>query len=173
MDNLLPFVTGTLDPLATIVGLISAIPIFWTWYDVVIGRKRRARRWLREVRGEPGQRPALLLVDLLADKNIQAQMERYVAGRPELSAIPDERHFRLRRDKRLCPDDLAELAAELRARSADIARAGCDTVHCLYAGPVAVAALIGAEFANGACCMIYQHSQGRYENWGPVRHTAD
>jgi len=172
MDSLLPFITGTLDPIATVVGLISAIPIFWTWYDVVIGRKRRARRWLREVRRKPGQRPALFLVDLLPDKDIQAQMERYVAGRPELAAIPSDRRHSLRRDKRLSPDDLAGLAAEIRACSADIARAGCDTVHCLYAGPAAAAALIGAEFANGARCMIYQHSQGNYENWGPVRHAA-
>lgn len=173
MDTLLRFITGTLDPIATVVGLVLAIPIVWTWLDLVIGRKRRARSWLREVRSDPGQRPALLLVDLLVDKDILAQMERYIAGRPELAAIPNDRRYRLGRNKRLGPDDLADLASEIRARSADIARAGCDTVHCLYAGPAAVAALIGAEFANGTRCMIYQHSQGNYENWGPLRHTFD
>lgn len=170
MDTLRQFVTGTLDPIATVVGLVLAIPIVWTWLDLVFGRQRRARRWLRETRRDPGRRPALLLVDLLADKDILAQMERHIATRPELAAIPPDRRHILRRDRRLNPDDLADLAADIRARSADIARAGCDTVHCLYAGPAAAAALIGAEFANGARCLIYQHSQGNYENWGPVRH---
>lgn len=173
MNTLREFITTTLDPIGTVVGLLLAIPVIWTWYDVVVGRRRRARRWLKQVRNDPGIRPALLLVDLLADKEVVPQMERHIATRPELAAIPAERRFILRRDKRLTPDDLAGLSADLRARAADIARAGCDTVHCLYAGPSAAAALIGAEFANGARCLIYQHNQGRYENWGPVRHNPD
>lgn len=173
MEDLLRFITGTLDPIGTVVGLLLAIPVVWTWYDIVLGRKRRARRWLHEACRDPGQRPALLLVDLLADKEVLPQMERFIATRPELAAIPADRRFKLRRDRRLTPDSLPELAADVRARTADIARAGCDTVHCLYAGPSAAAALIGAEFANGARCLIYQHNQGRYENWGPIHHTPD
>jgi hypothetical protein len=173
MDRLHHFIMTTLDPIGVVIGLLLAIPVVWTWYDVVIGRRRRARRWLQQVRRDPGGRPALLLVDLLADKEVLPQMERHIAGRPELAAIPADRRFTLQRQRRLTPDDLTELSADIRARAADIARAGCDTVHCLYAGPAAAAALIGAEFANGARCLIYQHHQGRYENWGPIRHGGD
>lgn len=173
METLLAFINNVLGPISVVVGLLVAIPVFWTWYEIVLGRRRRTLRWLREVRHDPGARPALLMVDLLPGKDCHTQMERYIAERPELAAIPQERRFNIQRAKPLTPDDLAELVREIRACAADIARTGCDTVHCLYAGPTAAAALIGAEFANGARFLIYQHSQGRYENWGPLRHLID
>jgi hypothetical protein len=43
------FVTFTndyLDPLGIWLGLILAVPIFGTWYQVTVGKQRRHRRWL-------------------------------------------------------------------------------------------------------------------------------
>jgi hypothetical protein len=168
--DLRSFIATWLDPASVIVSLVLAVPVFWTWYDVVIGRHRRARQWFRQVSRDPGQRPAILIVDLLPGKDMRAQVQHYIAGCPELASIPEDRRFYLTRDTPLTPDDLPDLVRELRAKAADIARAGCDTVHCFYAGPVTFAAVIGAEFANGARLLFYQHHQGSYANWGPVRY---
>lgn len=167
------FISDWLDPLGVVIGLALAVPIFWTWYEVVLGSRRRHRRWLREARRHPGTRPALLVVDLLPGRDVHAQVARHVRGDPALAAIPADRQFHVRRDTRLTVDDLPGLAHELRRVARDIGLAGCDTVHCFYAGPSMAAALIGAEFANGMRCLFYQNQEGRYENWGPVRHVLD
>jgi hypothetical protein len=73
------------------------------------------------------------------------------------------------RDKPLTPQVMADFLAELRALSARTAHAGCDTIHCVYAGPVAAAACLGAEFANRARTHLYQHQNGGHLDFGPLR----
>lgn len=73
------------------------------------------------------------------------------------------------RDLNLTPDDLPELRRELRDAAARIYANGTDTLHYFHAGPTFVAALIGAEFANGCRVMLYGHDQGTYVNFGPLR----
>ena len=38
MDALRAFIADWLDPLGIVLGLIALVPIFWTWWDVEIGR---------------------------------------------------------------------------------------------------------------------------------------
>lgn len=170
MDTIRAFISDWLDPISVVLGLLSLVPIVWTWWDVTFGRRRLQRRWLQEVRRDPGVRPAILVVDLLPDKDVRAQVELCVANDETLSQIPSDRRFHLGRAQALTPDAMTDFVSELRQKAADIARAGCDTVHLFYAGPLAGAAIVGAEFANGARCLFYQHQQGRYENFGPLRH---
>lgn len=48
------FVDTYLDPLGIVLGLILAFPIFGTWWEVTVGRRRRERRWFQEIRRRPG-----------------------------------------------------------------------------------------------------------------------
>jgi len=171
IDTIRTFIGSWLDPIGTVLGLIALVPIFWTWFDVVWGRRRRQRRWLWEARRDPGARPAILVVDLLPRKDVSAQVEHFVANNESLREIPRDRHFHLNRQEHLTPDAMTDFVSELRQKAADIARAGCDTVHLFYAGPIGGAAIVGAEFANGARCLLYQYQNGRYENFGPLRHA--
>jgi hypothetical protein len=170
MNEIRAFIAVWLDPIGVIIGLIVTVPILWTWYDVVLGRRRRQRRWFAEARRAAGVRPAVLVVDLLPGKDVLPQVEQFLAGSQDLNIIPTDRRFRIQRQSWLTPQAMPWLAEEIRRCAGAISRAGCDTVHCFYAGPTAAGALIGAEFANGARCLLYQYKQGRYENWGPVRH---
>lgn len=166
------FTLDFLDPIGIWVGLILAVPVFWTWYDVVIGQRRRYRRWFAEIRREPGQRPAILIVDLKADADIRAQVENFRLGESGLKDIPEERIGRVFRDRPLVLESLPALLAEVRDRSAEFMRQGVDTIHLFYAGPLAPMAMIGAAFGNGFRVLVYQHrpgSGGRYDNWGPLK----
>jgi hypothetical protein len=172
MDTIRAIISNWLDPIGVVLGLFALVPIYWTWWDVVWGRRRRQHRWLREARREPGARPAILVIDLLPGKDVRAQVEHFVADNEALREIPPDRRFYLGRQEALSPDAVTDFVSELRQKAAaDIARAGCDTVHLFYAGPLAGAAIVGAEFANGARCLFYQHQQGRYENYGPLRYS--
>jgi hypothetical protein len=64
---------------------------------------------------------------------------------------------------------MPEFLRELRRRASQIALVGCDTIHCFYAGPVAAAARVGAEFANAARVHVYQYQDGTYRDFGPLR----
>lgn len=166
------FINLYLSPLDVITSLLLTFPVLWTWYEIVWGKRRRQLQWLREIRSAPGVRMAVLIIDLKQDTDIRPQVAQYIASKPELAAIPVERHFSVSRLQSLAPDDMADLAKDLRKRAGEIALSGCDTVHCFYAGPVAGAVLLGAIFANGARCLLYQYGNGKYNNWGPLRHDS-
>ena len=169
MNTLLQFIRDVLDPIGVVVGLIVAVPIFWTWWQVVFGEPRRLRRWHREAREQVGLRPAILIVDLLPGKNISTQAQHFIAQHEALKQIPQDRHFSIVRNESLTPETMPDFLTELREISARISHAGCDTIHCFYAGPVAAAACLGAEFANGARMHVYQHQNGTYLDFGPLR----
>jgi hypothetical protein len=170
-DTLKSLTTTILDPIGVWIGLIVTIPIFWTWWDVVIGRRFRHRRWRREISNNAGARPALLILDLLPKKDVRAAVDRFRAGVDELKAIPDDRIFTLSRSEWLEPDDAPQLVRDIQATASDILGSGADVVHYFHAGPVFAAAVVGAEFANAGCrLLLYQNEQGQYINFGPLRH---
>lgn len=171
LESLIAFTNDVLDPVGIWLGIVFAVPIFWTWYDVSLGRSRRYRTWLREASREPGARPAILIVDLLPKKDVRASVEHYRAGSEALKAIPDERIFVVAREAWLEPDDAPALVGDVQAVAAEILRSGADVVHYFHAGPVFAAAVVGAEFANAGCrVLLYQNEQGKYVEFGPLRH---
>lgn len=163
------FIMTWLDPVGVVIGLIIAVPVFWTWWEVTLGRRRRHRRWHRELRERPGARPAILIVDLLAGKDACESVERYRHTVPALAEIPAERVFTISRNNRLTPDAMPELHRELREAARAILLSGTDTLHYFHAGPACAAALVGAEFSNACRVLIYQWDQGSYDNFGPIR----
>jgi len=170
MQWLRDFIVDVLEPVDIVIGIILAVPIFWTWWAVTFGRRWQYRRWFKEIARKPGSRPAILIVDLLEQKEIAASVHRYRQSSDQLKDIPDDRIFTVSREKRLRPDDIVDLVREIRNVAANVIRAGIDTVHLFYAGPVIPPAIIGAEFANTCRVILYQHTQEGYESWGPLRH---
>lgn len=172
MDALRAFIAAWLDPIGVVLGLLALVPIVWTWWDIVFGRRRRERRWFDDIRRRPGERPAILIVDLLPGRDVRAAVENFRRRDAALAAIPDERIVVIERDTPLTPATLPDLHRELRAAAARLLKAGADCIHYFHAGPAIAAALVGAEFANGARVLLYQHEGGSYRNFGPLR-TSD
>lgn len=166
------FINNVLGPVSIVVGIVTIFPVLWTWWEVTFGRRRRHEVWAKEVRGMAGQRPGVLIVDLLEKGNIANDVESYRRDDQQLNSIPSDRIFKIERMKDLGPDDMPSIAEDLRRVTGEIIVAGVDTVHLFYAGPVIPATLIGAEFGNVRRVLLYQRNRntGRYENWGPLRH---
>lgn len=163
------WIMTVLDPIGVVVGLVIAVPVIWTWIDVVFGERRRKRRWFREARNRAGQRPAILIIDLLIDKDIRSAVEHYRQTHDALAAIPDDRVITIARGRRLSADDMPDLARDIRAAAGKLIAAGADTVHYFHAGPAAVAAIVGAELGNAHRVMVYQHDPDGYHNFGLLR----
>lgn len=163
------FVMAWLDPIGVVLGLLISIPIIWTWYEITFGRRRRERRWYREVKNKPGERPGILVVDLLPGKNVRTDVENCRQQSANLKAIPRDRIVTISRDKRITPEDIPKLTKDIRQASAQLMSSGVDTLHYYHAGPAMTAAIVGAEFANGCRVLLYQHKQSGYENFGPLR----
>lgn len=169
MDALRAFIAFWLDPIGIVLGLVALVPIFWTWWDVIFGRRRRERRRFADIARRPGERPAILIVDLLPGKDVRAAVENFRRRDPALAAIPGERIVAIQHDASLTPAAMPDLHRELRAAAAQLLNAGADCIHYFHAGPASAAALVGAEFANGARVLVYQHEGGSYRNFGPLR----
>lgn len=166
------FIYEWLDPIGVVVGLIVTVPVFWTWWDIVFGRRQREQRWFREIRAQSGTRPAILIVDLLQDRDVKMAVERFRQKIPALKTIPEERIVTVARSHHLKPEEVAALQRDLRDAAARLLKCGVDTIHYFHAGPAAVAAMVGAEFANTARVLVYQHEAGEYVNFGPLRSIA-
>lgn len=163
------FIMTWLDPIGVVLGLVIAVPVFWTWWEVTLGQRRRRRRLFRELRRNPGGRPAILILDLLPGRDVRPAVERFRQTDEALRAIPEGRVFCLSRDVPLAPEDMAVILEELRRVNARIVGEGVDVLHYFHAGPACTAALVGAELANSARVIIYQHDHGNYVNFGPLK----
>lgn len=166
------FIMDWLDPIGVVVGLIIAIPVFWTWWDVVFGRRRRERRWFGEIRRNPGNRPGILIIDLLTGRDVRPAVESFRQKEAALRVIPEDHIVTVRRDQKLTPKMMPGLQHELRRAAATLLKRGVDTIHYFHAGPAAIAAMVGAEFANSMRVLVYQRDGSGYQNFGPLRRLS-
>lgn len=170
---MLEFTRLYLDPISIWIGLIVSVPIFWTWYDIVWGGRKRHQTWFEQARSTPGKLPAALIVDLLAGRDIVAQVRHFMAGQEGLRDIPDERIVRVTRDCDLTPQDMPQLARDIQDAIAKVSRLGADELNVFFAGPTSASAILGAELANVAGkVLLFQNDRtsNTYVNFGPLRH---
>lgn len=164
------------EPIAVVITLLLSIPIFWTWWEVTIGRRRRHRRWMEERRKAPGEAPSILIVDIPRDSNgrsIKVQVENFRHRDAGLAAIPAERVFTIARSQGLKPDDMVGFQRDLRKAANEIYAAGTDVLHYFHQGPLPTAAMVGVEFANACQVNMYHWDQTTYRPWGPLNHTPE
>ncbi|MGV6817469.1 MAG: SAVED domain-containing protein [Thiotrichales bacterium] len=164
------FVTEVLDPIGIVISLLIAIPIFWTWWEIAFGARRRHRRWFKQAQENEGQRAGILIADLKSGKDIRATVEHFRQTHNKLKRIPTDLVFTLRHNQQLKPETMPEISRKLHDTASEITQAGIDQIHLFYAGPAIVGCLIGAEFANSQQVILYHHEGGQYINYGPLKH---
>lgn len=171
MQAVLDLIHTILDPLGIVVGLILAVPVFWTWYQVVWGSRRRYRLYLHAIRTTPGYRPAILIVDLLPGRNIRAAVENYSQQQALLREIPRERMFHLQGDG-LNSSQLDAFQADLRQQVGEMYAQGVDRIHYFHAGPSMAAAMVGAALSNGCPVLLYHYEGEGYQRFGLLKLPA-
>lgn len=160
-----------LDPIGVVIGLLIAIPVIWTWYQVVFGSKRKHKKWLNEIINSPGDRPGILIIDILPSKSVETAITQYCQQDPNLKEIPKDRIFCIRHNKSLTPNNIQEFHKEISRISSDILEAGVDKLHYFHAGPAIAASFVGAEFSNSMPVILYQNNSSDvsgYTNFGPL-----
>jgi hypothetical protein len=166
--NISNWITEYLDGLSIIVGLMTAIPIFWTWYSLTWGQKRKEKRWTQNaIKNIHGKIHCVLIVDLLPNKDIKTPVLRYIKQNDQLKDIPDEHVFQINHETTTTPDNLTELAKELQSTHKSLQQLGADSIHLFFAGPGIAATLIGTEFGNSIPMYLY-HYDKTYQNYGPM-----
>ncbi|MBK8455499.1 MAG: hypothetical protein WAQ53_01210 [Thiofilum sp.] len=165
---LLRFIQEVLDPIGIVIGLVLAIPVFSTWYQVVWGERRRYRHYLQAIRNAPGQRPAILIVDLLPGRNIRAAVENYCQQQEGLRGIPRERIFCVQQDG-LGLEAVDHFRGVIRGHVGELYAQGVDRIHYFHAGPSMAAAMVGAELGNGCAVWLYHFEGGGYQALGLLR----
>jgi len=157
------------DPVSAVVGVVGAAITLLGAFRKVVFRECRRWLWIRQARKHVGQRPVLLVVDFLPGKNIDAAVALARQNTPSLRDIPDERVIRINIEQWLTPDAMPKAHGLIHRAARDALATGADVIHLFYAGPCIGAALVGAELANTAKVLVYQHDQGAYRNFGPLR----
>lgn len=157
-----------LDPIGVVVGIVVSIPIFWTWWSLRYGKKRKHREWLSKIRSGKTV-DAILIVDLLPDDDMSPKVLKYLKKRG--LELEDEKIFKMTVEVKTTPEELPQRVEQLRNTLAEISRLAPGNLHVFYGGPAAFSMLMGAEMANKGNVIVYQHTEGEYVNWGPIRHA--
>lgn len=171
MQAFIHFIETYLDPLGIVIGLLLAVPVLWTWYELVLGRQRRYRAYLKQIRRQPGSRPAILIVDLLPHRTIRAAVENFCQQSAVLSAIPPRDVFHLQRNG-LTSSQPESFRKELQRVNGELFARGIDRVHYFHAGPAVSAAMAGAELSNSCPVLLYQHEGETYHCFGLLHLAA-
>ena len=173
MDAIINFINSYLGPISTIIGIITFFPVLYLWWDVYFGRKKRMAIWYNQAKLSTNQKiPSILIIDLLVTGNIRTQVESFRSNEDSLKNIPDDRIFMIVRTKHITPEDIAQLVVDIKSKANEILSAGTDTLHLFYAGPIVPSIILGGIFSNTFTVILYQHSQGTYVNWGPLKHIS-
>lgn len=155
---------GTLTTiLVTSVTLAVSFTNYWT-------RERKSKKWLEKVRTSPGNEPVILLIDLLGS-NIRNTFETARKNYEGLKDISSDDIFSVcwEKERHITEDDMQGIHEQIFEKINEVFRRGADTIHLVYAGPVAGAAVVGAYLSNGPRVVVYQYSHGEYHNMGPLR----
>ncbi|MBL1260113.1 MAG: SAVED domain-containing protein [Thiotrichaceae bacterium] len=157
------FMTDYLDPLGVVIGLLVAIPVFWSWL-ILMGNRRRQKQLIKSIQNSQGERPMALVVNV-GQGDASNQVRAYLAssgGEMELEAL----HIAA-----LNIDEIADFVQKLRSKRAEFMSKGVGKIHLFYFGPVTGALLVGDVFSNGSVTIYYyQRDTGGYEPWGPLTH---
>lgn len=158
---------NVIDKASQVTGVLTVVPIIWTAM-MVWHLDRRRRRELRRVAQTPGDRPAVLIVDVGTD-SIRAIAERWVRQQEDFRDLPESAIHYLDHPGRLEIEQISGFMEKFRKAVGQIWKDGPDKIHLLYRGPIMLAAMIGAELSNGTTVILYQHeSNFGYRNWGPL-----
>jgi len=157
------------DKSGTIIGILTTIPVVWSWF-ILFSYRRRQEALIKEIISGPGDRPIALAVSVARDNtpiDISNQVKAYL-GEQRMAMDVESLSLPV-----LTADKTTEFVAELRKMRAKLIEKGFGQTHLFYMGPVVGALLVGDVFSNGAC-RIYYHNQGtgKYEKWGPLTHPA-
>jgi hypothetical protein len=160
------WITKYFDGIAIILGIISAVPIFWTWYSLTLGQKRKERQWTKNaIQNIHGKIQCVLIIDLLPNKDIKTPVLRYLKQNEQLKDIPDELVLHINHESSTTPENLTLFAKELQSIHKSLQQLGADSIHLFFAGPGIAATLIGTEFGNSISVYLYHHDK-TYENFG-------
>lgn len=160
-----------LGVVGSFVGILTAVPVFWLWHDHLWGRRKRHQLWFKQATTSTGKLRAILIIDLIAHADIAAQVRHFMAGDEELKSVSDENIIIVSREKDLKPNDIPPLVHEIKNKIGDVSRRGTDELSVFFAGPVTIAAIVGAELSNKCKVLLYQKDRdGNYVNFGPLRH---
>ena len=167
--NLLVWLAETLDPINSLIGLLTSI--FAGFTAIFVWREsRKKKKWWQEIRRRPGARPGMLVLDLLPGQDISAQVENFRLQQESLKNIPDDRVVWLRRNEKLLPEHMPELHLELQEKVRQLMQTGADRIHLFLAAPQPLAAAAGATLANMSVLLYhYDRDKGTYVNYGPLR----
>jgi len=150
-----------LDRVGIVLGIVLALPVFWSWI-ILLGYRRRQNRLLQEIRKQPGDRPIALIVNI-GEGDIANQVRRY------LESQDSQMDIKLLSEKTLSQDTIAEFTEKIRAIRAEFMEKSIDKIHLFYRGPVAGALLVGDTLSNGFPVLVYHlDKQKGYECWGPL-----
>ncbi|QGT99809.1 hypothetical protein SYNTR_1216 [Candidatus Syntrophocurvum alkaliphilum] len=161
--------------IGSITSIIAFIPVLYAlWLLITVTKKRKQE--LERIRREPGQRPVFLIVDALVDQDIQAQVENYIANQPEFEqfkrngTIPKDMIIYYSHNYEINNSNIDKIVKDIRKSKSQIQKKGVDKIHLFMAGPIMLAAVIGAELSNMTSTLIYQNTPNKgYECWGPMQ----
>lgn len=166
------WITKYFDGIGIVLGIVSAVPIFWTWYSLTWGQKRKEKAWTKSaIQNIHGKIHGVLIVDLLLGTDIKTQVTRYLKQNEQLKDTPSDYIIHINLETSTTAENLTDIAHELQNAHRAFQKMGTDRIHLFFAGPAVAATLVGVEFGNSIPVYLYNHDKNpdkSYVNFGPM-----
>lgn len=155
------------DRLSMAIGLISFIPILWSWI-ILVNYRQRQKKLLENIKQNPGDRPIALAIGVGGGFDIVNLVRMHLENEHQSMEV-ERLSF-----PALTSNGVDDFVKELRKVRGKFIEKGVDTVHLFYMGPVTGALLVGDVFSNSRVQIYYyDRNTGRYANWGPLTHPMN
>lgn len=164
-----------IDQIGIVVGLITAVPVFYSAWALWDDRKDNKRK-LEAVRKKPGKKPTVLIIDVVKRdlQPIQAQVENWLLQQDDLKNIQPNSIYVAVFDGELGPDQVDGFIKTIRIEIGKLLATGTDKIHVFIRGPILIGTITGEILANtGAPVFLYHNTRNvsGYENWGQLHRT--
>jgi hypothetical protein len=170
-----------LDTTSAVVGLISFVPILWTWW-VVTKRKRAIKKWRNSLYLQESAQGAVVVS--VGGRDITKRVIGFIEKNPELKrAIPEKNIYPVVYPYQILGSEaekqLGEIYDMLKETESKLEADLIKTVHLFIQAPLPVAVMVGAFLKNREDCILYHYSTGpndsgktdSYDSWGPMEYS--
>lgn len=174
----------TISFISSIFGIISFGPIIYAVVVYVFYKRGEKKRRIKVIHDNMGFTNAALIVSL-GINSIVVDVKTYIQNNPELKdVIKEENVFEVPFKKDIAHDDKSQseidsILNDVREKGRQMKEQGVQRVHLFFAGPAAIAAMVGAELSNQHVVFCYQRPtrepsiKTNYVCWGPMQRKKD
>lgn len=158
----------SINRISSIVTIVTPIITF------LLGLKLKSiRRWYEriKIKIKIPKNSGILIVSV-GENDIENLVRTWIKGNSAYRDITDDKVLTVTKlNKKITAKDVDGIIQNIKLKKTIFQQKGVSNIHLFISSPLTIAAMIGAEFSNGARVFMYNHfsKEDGYKYWGTLK----